>query len=162
MQLQVGGDGRDPWASLISSLFTSEAVSRWWGSSPGWCEHMVAGAQGRTPLLGQAWLPPTAPRGGWVCQLTQAAPEGVTIVWVGAFILAQLWSCWSRPQAWQESKGGDEHPREEGRGSRSSIFRAFEEGQRAGASKPCSFFQARPSYRSLIYLHVICVAEAYL
>lgn len=50
----------------------------------------------------------------------------------------------------QEWKGGDEHPREGGRGSNSGIFRAYEEGQRAGASKPCGLCQVRPSYRSLV------------
>lgn len=130
-------------------LFTSKAVSKRWGSSLGKCEHTAVGAQGRTLLLGRAWVSPTAPREGPGCWLAQAALEGVTVVLAGTFGLAQLWSCQSRPQLWQEWKG-DEHPWEEGRGSSSGIFRAYQEGQRAGASKPCSFFRVRPSYRSLI------------
>lgn len=125
-------------------LFTSKAVSKRWGSSPGKCRR----GQGRTLLLGWAWGSPIAPRGGPVCQLTQAAPEVVTVVWVSECSLVQPWSCRSKIEIWQEQKGGHELPREEGTGNSSDIFRAQDEEKRARARKPYSFFQVRSSYRS--------------
>lgn len=68
--------------------------------------------------------------------------EGVTMAWVGAQGLAQLWMYQSRPQIWQEWKGGDKYPGREGRGGSSGIIRASEKGQRAEASNPGIFFPA--------------------
>lgn len=144
MQLQVGGDGQDPWARLISSYSLAKQFPSGEAAHQGSVSTLQRGRRAGPLCWDEPGARPQLPEGDRGAdspqQLRRVSPRSGCVPW----------SRGSRPQIWQEWKGGDEHPREGGRGSNSGIFRAYEEGQRAGASKPCGFCQVRPSYRSLV------------
>ena len=133
-------------------LFTSKAVSKQWGSSPGKREHTAAGAQGRTPLLGPARVSSQLPEGDRAASSPKRPQR------------RSQWSGWAH-SVWLSS-GAVRADRSSGRSGKdvASIPGSWEEAVAVASSEhrkkgrgphqeSCAvFLWVRPSYRLLVCL----------